>query len=144
MQDGTLSRTVVFKTSYGKLFEISSQRFFSIKEKEIGVLKYSIKSLSEDADIEIRPYLNGDIRNQDSNYDEMFWNLISSSAKENFNQVTLETKKTKFAVSSAAYYSFDDSNWIKSSTSSRSSDGLCAEISYRGIISMHSAITLYK
>lgn len=142
MQDGNLYRTVVFKTSYGKLFEISAQRFFSIKEKEIGVLKYSIKSLSEDADIEIRPYLNGDIRNQDSNYDEMFWNLISASAKENFNQVTLETKKTKFAVSNAAYYDFDNSNWIKSSTSS--SDGLCAENSYRGFISAHSSITLYK
>ncbi len=46
--------------------------------------------------------MDGDVRNKDANYDEMFWDKVNVLAEGNLASVTLATKKTEFLVSSSA------------------------------------------
>ena len=73
MKSGTLKRNVICKNVNGDLFEIKSTRFCSMDDDSIGALSYSIKPLNFNGKITFIPYLDFDVKNSDSNYDEKFW-----------------------------------------------------------------------
>jgi maltose phosphorylase len=101
MQLGTLTRKFIAKLKNGNVLEVEAIRFCSIVDDEAGAIKYTITPQNFDGKITIESSLDGDVKNQDSNYDEKFWNEISARAEGNFALLNMETKKTAFWVSSA-------------------------------------------
>jgi maltose phosphorylase len=99
MKEGYLQRSFKATFTNGKQIEVNAIRFLSIADDEIGAIKYSMKSVDGDIKIEIKSSINGDIANQDSNYDEKFWKQVANEVKGNQAYLTLETKKTEFWVS---------------------------------------------
>jgi maltose phosphorylase len=99
MKEGYLQRSFKATLTNGKQIEVNAIRFLSIADDEIGAIKYSIKSVNGDIKIEIKSSIDGDIANQDSNYDEKFWKQVANEVKGNQAYLTLETKKTEFWVS---------------------------------------------
>lgn len=99
MKEGYLQRN--FIATVGNLrYAIESKRFFSMATKELAVISYSIKALDQDAMVEIIPYLDGDVRNQDANYDDMFWLPVNHKVGD-ISYLTTETKKTGFKITTA-------------------------------------------
>jgi maltose phosphorylase len=103
MKLGTLTRKFVAKQANGNVLEVEAIRFCSIVDDEAGVIKYTITPRNFEGKISIESSLDGDVKNQDSNYDEKFWNEISAREEGDFALLNLETKKTAFWVSSAIY-----------------------------------------
>ena len=68
MREGWLKRDVVLETKNGDKLKISSKRFYSLKRKEIGAIKYSITSLQSNTNVKILPFVDTEIRNNDSNW----------------------------------------------------------------------------
>ncbi|TCC92207.1 glycoside hydrolase family 65 protein [Pedobacter frigiditerrae] len=101
MQQGTLTRKFVVKQVNGNVLEVEAIRFCSIVDDEAGVIKYTITPHNFDGKITIESSLDGDVKNQDSNYDEKFWNEINAREDGDYALLNLETKKTAFWVSSA-------------------------------------------
>jgi maltose phosphorylase len=99
MKEGYLQRSFKATLTNGKQIEVNAIRFLSIADDEIGAIKYSMKSVDGDIKIEIKSSIDGDIANQDSNYDEKFWKQVANEVKVNQAYLTLETKKTEFWVS---------------------------------------------
>jgi maltose phosphorylase len=54
--------------------------------------------LNFSGDITITPYIDGDIKNQDANYDEKFWDEVHKETHHGSAYLTLRTKKTGFHV----------------------------------------------
>jgi len=106
MHDGVLLRSATATLANGNKLKIESKRFVSIVEKDLGALEYSITPLNFNGVIEIAPYLDGNIINSDSNYDEVFWNAIDSKATTDFSYIYTQTKKTKFDVCSGMRHQF--------------------------------------
>ncbi len=104
MQHGLLSRNFIAKLSNGNQVEVSSRRFVSIDNTAIGAIQYSVKALNFSGEIIVTPYLDGDVFNEDSNYDEKFWIEISKDIKGNQGNITIETLKTKFQVCTGMYF----------------------------------------
>ena len=104
MQHGLLSRSFVAELKNGNRVEVKAERFVSIDNTAIGALRYSIKALNFSGEIYISPYLDGDVFNEDSNYDEKFWVESSKEIKKNEGYLTLETLKTKFQVCTGMYF----------------------------------------
>mgnify|MGYP001393565310 CR=1 FL=1 len=77
MQHGLLTRSFVAALNNGNQVEVTAKRFVSIDNTAIGAIRYSIKSLNFSGEIKINPYLDGDVFNEDSNYDEKFWIEVS-------------------------------------------------------------------
>lgn len=94
MHEGTLIRTFTVEMPSGKQISVEAKRFLSLVDTEMGVINYSVKAVNGDCTIMFEPYINGDVKNEDSNYDEKFWTLVSQ--KENYLQ--MQTKKTAFDV----------------------------------------------
>jgi maltose phosphorylase len=103
MKAGTLTRTFTAELENKKEVKVEAIRFCSLVDDEAGVIKYTITPQNFDGEIIVESILDGDVKNQDSNYDEQFWNVVDKKEVGNFAQLTLETKKTAFWVSSAIY-----------------------------------------
>lgn len=105
MKAGVLTRTFELRLAGEKHVKVEAIRFCSLVDDEAGAIKYTLTPLNFAAKIEIESSLDGDVKNQDSNYDEQFWNVVDKKEVGKYAQLTLETKKTAFWVSSAIYTS---------------------------------------
>lgn len=99
MKNGVLERKFTVDRS-GNKFEVKVERFVSIDTKEICAIKYEIKALSSDAEIEFEPYIDADVSNEDSNYDEKFWDILERKADEKKAMIIAKTKPNDFGVES--------------------------------------------
>jgi len=104
MRHGFLERIFTVEMKNGVQAEVKAKRFLSLTRDEIGAIRYSVKLLNANAKISLMPYLDGNIRNRDSNYDEVFWNLIDAGALNGGARLTSRTKKSGFVVSYAMRY----------------------------------------
>lgn len=100
MKEGYLKRTFKAKTAQGTELEVEAIRFCSIVDDETGVIKYSITSLNWSGAVTITPFIDGDVVNKDSNYDEKFWDEVEKETWTDGGYVQLRTKKTGFEVAS--------------------------------------------
>ena len=98
MKSGLLTRHFVAELSSGKQLEVHSGRFLSIANQEIGAIRYSVKALNFSGEISFEPYIDGDVVNEDSNYDENFWISIAQKMNCCSGYVCVETRKTAFQV----------------------------------------------
>ncbi|MFN3839976.1 MAG: glycoside hydrolase family 65 protein [Cyclobacteriaceae bacterium] len=104
MRTGLLTRKFVATLADGKKLEVESQRFCSRAHGETGAIAYSLKALNFSGLAELTLDVNADVINQDSNYNEKFWDELS---KDSFNQgviVIAETRKTHFQVATGMQY----------------------------------------
>lgn len=104
MKEGYLERTFICEMESGIKLAVSSKRFVSIANSELGAIRYSIKPLNSDATIKIQPYLDADVRNEDSNYGEKFWDEVERNAKGSEAYIVTKTKKLDFHVGHGMRY----------------------------------------
>ncbi|HPE75413.1 MAG TPA: family 65 glycosyl hydrolase domain-containing protein [Draconibacterium sp.] len=104
MQHGLLSRSFVAELDNGNIVEVISKRFVSIENTAIGAIQYNLKAINFSGKITVTPYIDGDVFNEDSNYDEKFWVEVSKEIDGCEGNITLETLKTKFRVSTAMIF----------------------------------------
>jgi len=106
MQKGYLERTFSIYVGSGRL-EIASRRFLSMKRDEIGVIRYAIRSVDFAGEISFTPYLDGDVVNRDSNYNEKFWEMEETRAVAGSAYLKARTKKTGFVTCMTMCYSLE-------------------------------------
>jgi maltose phosphorylase len=105
MKTGKLERDVTVKLSDGRRVDISSVRFCSMADDEVGAIRYRIKPLNFSGTLTITSYVDADVINQDANYGEKFWVEVETKTKRSQAYVTAETKKTKFQVCTGMRFS---------------------------------------
>jgi len=98
MKQGLLERSFTLIDSASRETKIEVIRFLSLTRKEIGAISYSVTPLNHNAIITFIPYLDGDVTNEDSNYDEKFWLEIDSKVTNELSYLTMKTKKLGFQV----------------------------------------------
>ena len=98
MKEGYLERSFIAELKSGKKLKVKATRFCSIVDDETGAIRYSITPLNFAGDITITPFVDGDVKNQDANYDEKFWDEVHKETHHGSAYVTLRTKKTGFHV----------------------------------------------
>jgi maltose phosphorylase len=104
MKTGLLSRTFTASFADGKKVSVSSKRFCSMANGEVGAIRYAITPVNFSAKATCSIYVDADVVNKDSNYDEKFWEEVSREASEGKAIVTAQTKKTFFHVATGMKY----------------------------------------
>ena len=98
MKDGYLERSFTATLTSGKQLKVNAKRLNSIVDDESGAIRYSITPLNFDGKITLTPYVDGDIKNKDANYDDKFWDEVHKETSFAEGYVELVTKKTGFHV----------------------------------------------
>ena len=144
MKSGTLSRMFSFATKSGKRVQIDTLRFVSMHEKEKGAIHYAIHALDSDITVELKSRLDGNVKNTDSNYDEMFWSKVSLSCDDEAAYITLKTKKTEFIVSTAKTDSVKVGNVPLCAIKAHTDGSLLVEHIYHSRLKPDETLTLEK
>ncbi len=105
MREGWLERSFTVKTLSGKEAKVLARRFCSMVEPEVGAIRYSVTALNFSGIITITPYLDGDVRNRDANWEDKFWVNVQKSVKRRSAYLTVETQKTQFQVCAGMKFS---------------------------------------
>jgi maltose phosphorylase len=101
MKEGHLFRSFTIKIPSGEKVKVQSTRFLSLVDKDIGVISYTVEALNFSGEISIMPYLDFDVVNEDSNYDEKFWAELEKETFPKGGYVSAMTKKLDFRVGAA-------------------------------------------
>ena len=96
MQEGWLSRSFTATLPNGTEIRVETKRFLSLSHDEVGAIAYAVKPLKEPATIKFIPYIDGTIKNQDSNWDDQFWDILERSQDEEQAFLVAKTMKTNF------------------------------------------------
>ncbi|MDY2587356.1 glycoside hydrolase family 65 protein [Winogradskyella aquimaris] len=96
MKEGWLSRYFIATLQNDTKVEVSVKRFLSLDMDELGAINYSIKPLNSNATITYRPYIDSGITNEDTNWDDKFWDTLSVSHQDNQAFIQAKTMKTDF------------------------------------------------
>ncbi|MEM9517335.1 MAG: family 65 glycosyl hydrolase domain-containing protein, partial [Actinomycetota bacterium] len=104
MRRGALERT--FRATVGDwCVEVSARRFISIVRRHVAVMTYDIDVIEAPtgATLAVECAINGDVVNEDSNYDEGFWTSVDTAIDQRRGVVVSSTKKTHFVVATAMH-----------------------------------------
>ncbi len=96
MKEGWLSRSFEAVLQNGVEVRVKSVRFLSLDLDEVGVINYSITPLNTEADIVFTPYLDGGITNEDTNWDDKFWDVYNVEQSNGQSFIQAKTMKTAF------------------------------------------------
>ncbi len=96
MKEGWLSRSFDATLQNGIKVKVSSKRFLSLDLDEVGAIKYSVAPINRDAIVEFSPYIDGGITNEDTNWDDQFWDILDLTQKNHQSFLQARTMKTHF------------------------------------------------
>ncbi len=98
MKNGFLERSFKATLVSGKIVKVQAKRFCSIADDECAAIRYSITPVNFDGNISFTPFIDADVINEDSNYEEKFWKGIEEKVDAETGYVLVETLKTEFQV----------------------------------------------
>jgi len=100
MKEGYLERSFKVTVAQNKTLEITSRRFLSMAEPDLGIIRYSVKSVDFSGAIDFNVSIDADVRNEDTNYGKKFWKEVSREINARSGFITARTIKTDFHVAS--------------------------------------------
>jgi maltose phosphorylase len=100
MKEGWLGRSFEATLQNGVILKVDVKRFLSLEHEELGVIKYDVTPLNTDAKITYQPYLDSGITNQDTNWDDQFWQTTDKEVDQNQGFIRSHTLKTFYEVCS--------------------------------------------
>lgn len=98
MKEGFLSKKCTLTLSNGIQLRIESKRFISLTQFEVGAIHYEITPINKQCNIRIQSFIQSDVYNQDSNYNECFWESISGKCSQKGIVAVDRTTKSPFNV----------------------------------------------
>lgn len=104
MKQGILQRSFTTTLKDGKKVKIDATRFCSMAAGEVGAIRYRLVPINFSGTATIRLDVDADVVNQDSNYQEKFWEEVNQEAHEGSAIVTAQTRKTLFHVCTGITY----------------------------------------
>ena len=96
MKEGWLSRSFKATLQNGIEIQVNAKRFLSLDMDELGVIDYAVTPLNSNATITFQPYLDSGITNEDTNWDDKFWDTLNVSQEGEKAFIEAKTMKTAF------------------------------------------------
>ena len=98
MKEGWYYRSFEATLQNGSQVSVNVKRFLSLDMDEVGVIQYEVSVLNNDAKIVFKPYIDAGITNEDTNWDDKFWDILAIESNQNSGFVVSKTLKTNFSV----------------------------------------------
>ncbi|MEY2701442.1 MAG: hypothetical protein RLY43_62 [Bacteroidota bacterium] len=98
MKEGWYSRSFEAVLQNDTQIEVKAIRFLSLDIDELGAIRYEIIPVNTDAKVVFKPYVDAGIENEDTNWEERFWETLELKNQDNQAFVVARTLKTNFTV----------------------------------------------
>ena len=98
MKEGWYERSFVAHFSDDKAIKVVARRFMSLEIDELAVMNYEVTAVKGDLRISFQPYIDAGITNEDTNWDDKFWEVEKLVSEDHQGLVRSRTNKTNFYV----------------------------------------------
>ena len=98
MKEGWYQRSFQAVLQNDVAISVDVTRFLSLDIDELGAIKYQVTPINTDVKVVFKPYLDAGIENEDTNWEEKFWETLEIKNEENSAFIVARTLKTKFTV----------------------------------------------
>ena len=96
MKEGWYKRSFSAVSANSIAVAIEVTRFLSLNVDEIGAIQYKVTPLESAIEVTLSPYLDSGITNEDSNWDDKFWNTTGVTSDGHQAFIEAHTMKTNF------------------------------------------------
>jgi len=94
MQHGVLRRSF---TVFGVRFDVC--KFLSVAQKELAVIRWEAVSVDgKTHQVRIDSIIDADVKNEDSNYEEKFWQVLDKGVSDGLSYIATQTVANPFGV----------------------------------------------
>ncbi|MFC6275986.1 glycoside hydrolase family 65 protein [Psittacicella hinzii] len=94
MQHGILTRTF---TVFGVKFTV--KRFISLAVSELAAFAWEVVSVDgKEHQVQITSYLDANVKNEDANYEEKFWQVLDTQVSEQSSSLSMQTVPNPFGI----------------------------------------------
>ncbi|MBA4321917.1 MAG: family 65 glycosyl hydrolase, partial [Odoribacter sp.] len=104
MKEGYLERQFNISISRNKRLAVSTKRFLSMADPDLGIIRLSVKPENFTGTIRFTVSLDADVRNEDTNYGQKFWKEVNREVVNGQGVLTARTMKTDFHVTLGMRY----------------------------------------
>jgi maltose phosphorylase len=98
MKEGWYNRSFEATLRNDTQIAVNVRRFLSLNTDEVGVIKYEITPLNKAAVITYKPFLDAGITNEDTNWEDKFWETLDIQHDQSQAFITSRTFKTNFVA----------------------------------------------
>lgn len=145
MKEGVLYRSFKATLSNDITIAVKATRFLSLKIDEIGAIKYEVQPINQNATITYEPFLDSGITNEDSNWDDKFWNTLEVTETGNRAFIKAHTMKTEFYVCTMMHNAFEiDGKGITLSQKRTQKTPTSISHTYETDVTQGETFTIYK
>ena len=96
MKEGWLSRSFEAILQNGIKIKVDTKRFLSLELDAVGAINYNVTPINAAAKITYIPYLDAGISNEDTNWDDQFWDVLHVTQNNQQSYIQARTMKTHF------------------------------------------------
>jgi maltose phosphorylase len=97
MKKGILERSFVIERNNKKV-HFRFERFVSLATKELSAIRLTITNIGEEVKIGVNSSLDGNVKNEDSNYGETFWEQVNQTVGQTNGFLMVRTIENPFDV----------------------------------------------
>lgn len=97
MKQGLLTRSFTYETDKTSI-NFRFERFVSIVTKELALVKIDMEVTKGEPTVLLVSKIDGNVKNEDSNYEELFWNELDRGISDEISHLTVETIPNPFQV----------------------------------------------
>ena len=144
MKEGWLSRSFIAFLNNGLEVKVESKRFLSLTHDEIGAIQYQITPLNQTAQLELSSYIDAGITNEDTNWEDKFWETLSVEHFENQAFIVSKTNKTEFHTCSYNSTQFQVNGQKTNLSASVNKEAHKVSLSYSNTIAQNSTLSIIK
>jgi len=144
MQEGWYKRTFEATLQNNITVKVESLRFLSLDLDEVGAIKYSVTPINSNAEVKLHPYLDCSITNEDTNWDDKFWDTLSVIHNDKQAFVFSRTMKTNFHVCTAMHTQLSLNGKNTQQERQIKNDINCIEFQYKNLVKQGETLTLTK
>ncbi|MFL1896547.1 glycoside hydrolase family 65 protein [Aquimarina sp. 2-A2] len=144
MKEGWYERSFEAVLPNDVTVQVKATRFLSLSQDEVGAIKYQVTPLTHDATIKLTPYLNSGITNEDTNWDDQFWETYEVIQDNQVSQICSKTLKTDFHVCTGMVNTVLLDGTVQDIEAKISQDNTYIEQSYELTVKQGQTVALHK
>lgn len=144
MKEGWYQRSFVATLQNLITIKVVATRFLSLSSDEVGAIRYSVTPINSDAEISYTPYIDAGITNEDSNWDDKFWDISEVSNSTNSGYISTKTMKTDFHVCTGMINQVLLDNKVLKQTPKQKVTDTSVSLNYTKVVSKNKTFTIEK
>lgn len=104
MKEGISYRDFQVTSPKGNTLKIQVEQFNNMADQNLSLIKYSVTSVNYNGKISLVPYINGDVKHENSNFNERMWNIFRLGTNNEYAYLWAQTKHEDAQVCFAMTY----------------------------------------